>query len=145
MTNWLAGMEITAARLTASTMTDVATYTPAVTNGGTVTWTTQTGWYYMVGDVCFFTAYLVINNVGSGASTVTVAAPVSMDRTTRQVCVAYMEGITSFAGTGVAVAFTGGSGAVFDRVRKYDGTNLTGAGLTPTAGLISVQGWVRQA
>ena len=143
MTNWLAGMEITAARLVDSTKADIATYTPAVTNGGSATWTTQTGWYWTIGSLCIFTAYLVLNNTGSGASLLTIAAPVSIDRTTRQEVMCVLDGLTSISGTGNATALTTGSGAVFDRIRTSTGTNVAGSSLTPTGGFITIQGWVR--
>ena len=145
MTNWLAGMEITAARLADSTKADIATYTPAVTNGGSVTWTTQAGWYWTIGKLCVFTAYLVINNAGSGASSITLTAPVSMDRTTRQVVTGHIDGTSAVNGTAAAVAFTSGSGAVFDRIRTSTGSNITGANLSTTGATLTFQGWVRQA
>jgi hypothetical protein len=143
VTNWQAGMELTAARLVDSTKADISTYTPAVTNGGTATWTTQTGYYWTIGSLCIFTAYLVLNATGSGASTLTITAPVNIDRTTRQSVLCTLDGLTSISGTGNAVSLTSGSGAVFDRIRTSTGTNVTGAALTPTAGIITIQGWVR--
>lgn len=145
MTNWTAGMDVTAARLIDSTKADIATYTPAVTNGGSVTWSTQTGWYWTIGKLCMFAAYLAVNNAGSGASNITVAAPVSIDRTTRQIVTGNAEGTTAGSvGTVQAVAFTSGSAAVFNRVRNASGTNLTGAALQAGA-LLVFQGWIRQA
>src|SRR5882757_3040502 len=66
------------------TATTFQTYTPTVAGGGTVTWTSRTGWYFKLGKIVFFTAYLVVNAAGSGAVNVTVTAPSSIDRSTRQ-------------------------------------------------------------
>ena len=48
---------LNAVTLTSSTAT---TYTPTIANGGTATFTTNTGWYFEIGaSVVFFTAYFV--------------------------------------------------------------------------------------
>ena len=129
------------------------TYTPAVANGGTATFTTRSGEYILFGGattpaICFFTAYIVVNAVGSGAVNVTVDGPVDIHRTRRQHVPVTTEGgfATASSLTGSLVAFTGGAGATFDRLRLTDGTgsdalvNVTGADLR--AGMnICCQGW----
>lgn len=121
------------------------TYVPAVSGGGTVTWSTRTGWWQRMGPWVFFTAYLVVNAAGSGAANVTIDAPVNLDRTTRQAALASCEGLTAGNNGSCSVtAFTGGAGATFDRLRNSGGTNITGAALAAGA-LIIVQGIVREA
>lgn len=128
------------------------TYTPAVTGGGTVTWSTRTGWWQRVGGMVFFTAYLVVNAAGSGASNVTITTPTNIDRTTRQIIPLHAEGIFSagLLSNGNAVAFVGGSGAVIDRLRASNNgatnadANITGADLLAN-GILTVTGWYREA
>jgi hypothetical protein len=119
------------------------TYTPTVANGGTVTWTTRTGTYWKVGKIVFLTIYLSVNAAGSGVSNLTITAPSNIDRTHRQMLATNLEGSTT-PGAASLMAFTGGSGAVFDRIRTYDGGSMTGADLAAGA-LITAQGWYREA
>ena len=120
------------------------TYTPAVSGGGSATFSTQTGWYQQMGKETFFTAYLVVNAAGSGASNVQIDAPVSIDRTTRQQVGVACEGLTAGNnGSCQAVAFTSGSGATFDRLRNSTGGNITGADLQAGA-ILTVEGRIRQ-
>ena len=118
------------------------TYTPTVTGEGTATFTTQTGWYQIIGDMVFFTAYLVVNGAGSGASNVTIDAPLSIDRTTRQAVSVSLEGLSTGNGAGQLVAFTSGTTVTWDRLRSSTGTNITGANLSSGA-LITAEGWYR--
>lgn len=121
------------------------TYTPTVTNGGTATFTTQTGWSQQVGKMRYFCAYLVVNAAGSGAGNVQIDAPVSIDRTTRQTVKVSLDGVTAGKnGSGSALAFTSGSGATFDRIRDSTNVNITGADLL-TGAVITVEGWIREA
>lgn len=121
------------------------TYTPTVTGGGAVTWTTQTGWWVRVGKMIFFTAYLVVNGAGSGATAISIDGPVNIDRTTRQTVGAQADNITAAnEGSCQLVSFTGGSGATFDRLRDFNNNNVTGADLLAGA-LITVTGWYREA
>lgn len=121
------------------------TYTPTVTGGGAVTWTTRTGYYQQWGDWYDVVIYLVVNGAGSGASNVQITAPVSIERSTRQRMGATSEGLTAGNnGCGQLVAFTGGSGATFDRFRNSTGGNITGADLSAGA-LIVAQGRIRAA
>lgn len=133
-----------AGALTTYATNTFTTYTPTVAGDGGATFTTRTGWHMQVGKMRFFTAYVVVNTAGAGAANVTITAPVSIDRTTRQVVVASFEGLTANNGTGHAVAFTGGAGAVFDRLRGSTNTNITGAMLAAGA-IITVTGWIREA
>lgn len=119
------------------------TYTPTVTNGGTVTWTTRTGYWWRVGKIVFVVAYLAVNAAGSGTSTVAITMPSSVDRSTRQVIGMSAEGV-GLNGHSHVVFFTGGTGATSDRIRSYDGQNLTGADLL-AGGILTIQGWYREA
>lgn len=119
------------------------TYTPTVTGGGTVTWTTRTGYYWKIGKMVFVVAFLNVNAAGSGSSNVQIDMPSSVDRTTRQVIGMSVEG-ASLNGHSHMVFFTGGTGATPDRIRSYDGQNMLGSDLLANA-LITIQGWYREA
>lgn len=120
-------------------------YTPVVTGGGTVTWTTRTGWWQRIGKLIFFTAFLDVNAAGSGATAITITGPTAIDRTTRQTVHADCDNITpALEGSCSLLSFTGGSGAVFDRLRGRDNTSVTGADLLAGA-LITITGWYREA
>ncbi|HEY7431997.1 MAG TPA: hypothetical protein VH641_14845 [Streptosporangiaceae bacterium] len=121
-----------------------SSYTPAVGNGGTVTWTTRTGWYAKHGKWVFFNVYLVVNAAGSGASGVTIDAPSNIDRTTRQPVAGLMLQASAHNGSLVLQANTSGSGATFDRLNDSGGTQITGAMLTAGA-VIAIQGSYREA
>jgi hypothetical protein len=118
------------------------TYAPTVANGGTATFTTRSGEYLLLGGastpvICFVNMYVVVNAVGSGASNVTITGPVDIDRTRRQSLYCNSEGgfATAASLIGTVTSFTGGAGAVFDRIRMTDNVttdaipNLTGADL----------------
>lgn len=130
------------------------TYTPTVTNGGTVTWTTRTGYYYKLGKIVFVCINLVVNGVGSGSGLVAVDMPSSVERTGRQALTVHAETIgangnaTSSIRGGECVFLTGGSGATSDRCRVDNGTsnesNIQGIDLL-AGGLITIQGWYREA
>src|SRR4249920_3012338 len=121
-----AGTVLTAAALNDATLSAVNSYVPTVANGGTVTWTTRTGWYYKIGTshFVFFTAYFVVNAAGSGTTQITITAPSNIDRTTRQVIGGHMEipsgSVNTNLGPMCAISFAageGGTGAVIDRIR----------------------------
>ena len=118
-------------------------YTPGVNGGGSVTWTTRTGWWYQVGDMVFFTAYLVVNAAGTGSSIFQVMAPTDIYRGTRQVVGMSVEN-GGLNGHSHAVAFTGSTGPTWDRLRSYDGQNIIGSDLLSGA-LITIEGWYRKA
>jgi len=129
------------------------TYTPTVGGGGSVTWTTRTGWYYRVGNMIYVCIYLEVNAAGSGGSVVTVNMPSNVYRTTRQTLTMHCESVGpngSHIGNGECVFFIGGTGATADRLRNSsnDGTNrdsnITGADLL-AGGIITIQGWYREA
>lgn len=122
------------------------TFTPTVNNGGTVTWTTRTGWYQRVGKMIFFNVKLVVNANGSGAGPVQVVLPITMEASIDQeVLVRWQE-----TRIGYAVIFNGANSATFDRIRVQDGgatnqvVNLIGTDLT-TGRTLTLQGWVREA
>jgi hypothetical protein len=120
------------------------TYTPAVTGGGTVTWTTRTGYYMKVGKMVFVTMYFQVNAAGSGAATITIGLPSTPDRSLRQVLTVNTEGSASLNGVGSGMVFLGGSGAVIDRIRVYDGGSMGGSDLSAGT-LLTIQGWYREA
>lgn len=135
------------------------TYTPNVTNGGSVTWTTRTASWWRIGKMVFVKMYFVVNAAGSGTSTFTVELPTTPDRTVRQVLTMHTESIgsggnaSSHIGGGEAVFFTtgqGGSGVVSDRLRNDEGSstsrenNIQGVDLLST-GTITIQGWYQEA
>lgn len=144
------GSVLTAAALNDATLNAVSTYTPVVGNQGTATWTTRTGWYYKIGttNIVFMNAYLQVNAGGSGGTDLTITAPTNIDRTTRQlVSFEYVDGTNIRIGN--VVAFTGGSGAVFDKVRVTNagtvgGSTMSGAGLAANA-ILTCQGFYRAA
>jgi hypothetical protein len=121
------------------------TYTPTVAGGGSATFTTRAGAWYRLGKIIFLNIYIQVNAAGSGSSNVTITAPTTIDRTLRQTLPMNLEGSASIInGSATLMAFLGGTGAVFDRVRAYDGTSLLGSDLTASM-LLTVQGWYREA
>jgi hypothetical protein len=122
---------------------DATAYTPVLGNGGTATYSTRAGWYYRIGPMVFMNASFVITNAGSGAGTLTLTAPTNIDRTTRQYVGCHAENMGGNSGSLQAVAFTGGSGTTFDRVRNSTGANLTGASLA-AGGILAFEGWYRE-
>jgi len=121
------------------------TYTPTFAGTGGATYSNRTGWYFRLGPLVYFSAYAVVSGAGSGGSNVTVTAPVSVDRTTRQRVGASIEGATAGNnGSGTALWFTTGSGDASDRLRNSTGGNITGADLQ-VGTIIAVEGWIREA
>jgi hypothetical protein len=158
MTTWRAGQRITATTLQSMSVTDMATYTPTWGNVGSATFSTNTGYYYILGDMVFVNVYSVCNVSGSGAGIVTVTMPTNVDRTIRQALLVHAESVGVNGGGafttrgGQCAFFTSGSGAVADRLRVDDRdgdgeSNLLGADITSTTGgsLINIQGWYRKA
>jgi hypothetical protein len=119
------------------------TYVPAVTGSGSAAWSTRTGYYYKLGKMVFVVAYLVVSGAGTGSNNVTIDMPSTVDRTTRQVLTASVEGM-GLNGHSHCVFFTGGTGGTVDRIRSYDGQNLIGSDLFVN-GILTVQGWYREA
>lgn len=153
MTTWRAGQRITASGLQSISITDLATWTPTWTGQGSATFSTNTGYYYIVGDAVFVNLYTVCNVAGSGSTTLSVTMPTNIDRTNRQVLAVSCEavktgGATSTSRGGELVCFTSGTGAVADRFRVGDddggASNLVGSDITSTT-IFVVQGWYRKA
>lgn len=126
------------------------TFSPAVGNGGTVTWSTRTGWWIRIGPMYYVNMGFVVNAAGSGAGVVTVTVPFNVDRTIRQAITMHCESVGpngSHIGDGECVFFTSGTGGVADRLRNSSNdatnrdSNITGADLL-TGGIITIQGWL---
>jgi hypothetical protein len=142
-----AGNVLTASGLNDATLSAIATYTPSIAGGGTATFTTNTGWYYKIGTshLVFVSVYFVVNAAGSGASNVTVTTPSNPDRTTRQSIVGVRETSGSSRAAGAMVAFTGGSGAIWDRLIFGTGSGgITGVDLA-AGSLHNFTGFYREA
>lgn len=121
-------------------------YTPTITGGGAATFTVRDGYFYELGDLVFFQATWQVGTAGSGATAITVTAPVTIYRGGRRQSVpgSARDGSVAGAGPITGVCFVGGSGAVIDRVINSAGTDVTGALLT--AGSIwTLEGWLRKA
>lgn len=84
MTNWAAGMNITSARLIASTWSDIKSYTPSFGSAGSVGYTTQAGFYFTAGKLVFISAYINVGADGTGSNQVTLSLPLQPDRSQRQ-------------------------------------------------------------
>lgn len=146
--NWIAQ-----GRMATGVETDPVDYTPAVGGGGSVAWTSRTGWYYKLGKMVYVCIYLGVSANGSGTGIVTVDMPTTVYRGTRQTLLMHTESIGpngSHIGNGECVFFTSGTGATADRLRtsSNDATNrdsnITGADLL-AAGTITIEGWYREA
>lgn len=132
--------------------TAYTTYTPTFTNIGAATFSTRTGWWrYVDYKTVFFTAYFVVSTAGTGSNNVSITAPTSIDRTTRQFIPVDLEvGGAPVGKNAHLCAFTGGAGAVFDRIR-WEGTGTTNGLSTMTgsdlsSGMIATaQGIYREA
>jgi hypothetical protein len=125
------------------------TFTPVVTGGGTVTWTTRTGWWFRIGKMIYVSMHLVVNAAGSGAANFQVDAPTAtVSGATDQILLTHFQSGTTRVG--YTDHFMGGTAATFDRIRVQDGgaadtvTNLVGSQLTAGAILV-IQGWYREA
>lgn len=155
---WLAGMRITADRLQQGDPTDILTYVPTVTNGGTVTFNSQIGYYSITDLWVDVSVYLTVNAAGSGTGTLMVDMPTPVDRTQRQVLVVHSESngtgtagqgseLTSAIRGGECIFFTGGSGARSDRIRVDLGAgneaNMQGSNLL-AGGLLAIEGRYRR-
>jgi hypothetical protein len=127
-------------------------YTPTVSNGGTVTWTDRTGYWWRLGKIVFVNIFLTVNNAGSGSGIVQVTMPSSVDRSTRQALTLNVESIgangnaTSASRGGECVFFVSGSGSTADRLRVDNTTeqNILGNDLL-AGGTLTIQGWYREA
>lgn len=134
------------------TETNFSTYTPVVAGGGSATFSTRTGWYYKLGKMVHFCADVVVNAAGSGTTTVTITAPSSIYRGTRQVLPVHGRGVYLFglAANGHAYTYETGTGAVIDQITmSNDNANnrdgiVNGTALVADA-RITIQGWYREA
>ena len=118
------------------------TYTPAVTGGGAATFSTANGLWSRIGKMIFVNINLIVGVAGTGAAAVTVTAPTSIARSTRQLIPAHCGGVTT-PGEYSALCFTGGAGVVIDRVSR-GGVDLLGSNLLAGAN-ITIEGWFREA
>lgn len=133
-----------------------STYTPAVTNGGTVTWNQQVGWYKKFGKLVLVEIYLAVNAAGSGTTGITISLPSTPYRdggtgaaTTRQFIGGYCGGIAAGTNSSVSGGFSamilaGGSGAIIDQLRGPTDIIVRGEQLG-TSTIITIQGWYREA
>jgi hypothetical protein len=133
-----------------------STYTPAVANGGTVTWSQQVGWYKKIGKIVLIEIYLSATGAGSGTTGLTISLPSipfrdggSGANTTRQVITGYAGGVSagtnsSISGTFSAVVLAGGTTAIFDQVRGPTDIAMRGENIGAST-IITLQGWYREA
>lgn len=122
-------------------------YTPGVTGGGAATFGTRDGWYYRLGGVVFFTAYISVSVAGTGTANVLVTLPTTPYRGSanrRQVIPGGVrDGGVAVPGPLSCLIFAGGTGAVIDRIQNSAGADVIGSMLT--AGSIwSIQGYYRE-
>lgn len=121
------------------------TYTPSVGGTGGATHSTATGSYKRLGDgLVQILIYLNCNGNGSGAADVTITTPTNPDRSTRQVLTGSSTGHGITNGPISLTAFTGGAGAVWDRIHSNSGAAMSGADYD-SGGIIVLQGWYREA
>jgi hypothetical protein len=132
-----------------------STYVPTVTNGGTVTWSQQLGWYKKLGKLVFVEIYLAASAAGSGTTGLTIGLPSTPYRdgggaaTTRQYLGAYCGGVaagtnSSISGSFSAVVLAGGSGAAIDQFRGPTDIQMRGEQIGSST-IITIQGWYREA
>ena len=120
------------------------THVPTVGNGGTVTWTTITGWYRKIGKMVFVNFYLVVNAAGSGSGVVSISTPSTPGRTVAQVLTGNHASSGTAHGTIALVTLVGDTGATWTRLRKSSGANILGSDLA-SGDIITIQGWYREA
>ena len=120
------------------------TFTPTVTGGGAATFSTSSGLWARIGKMIFININLIVNVAGSGGAAVSVAGPTTIARSTRQLIPAHCGGVAGpGAGEYSALCFTGGAGAVIDRLSR-GGVDLVGANLSAGANIV-IEGWFREA
>ncbi|MEV6165808.1 hypothetical protein AB0L71_28615 [Streptomyces sp. NPDC052052] len=136
----------------AVTNTAYETYTPTVGNAGTATWSTRDGWYYKLGTMVFFQAYLVASAAGSGTTGITISLPSTPWRGSanrRQYFGIYAGGIaagtnSAVGGHAVGLIQPDGSGAQLDQVRGATDIQLRGNNIGATS-TFTINGWYREA
>lgn len=126
---------------------EFGSYTPVVTNGGTVTWGERSGRYQRIGNMVWVEIDLFISGAGSGASAIGVSLPVPMgfdNGNQRQVLSGFAESVgTPWSGNIFGLSDSS-DGSLLQRVRNSAGTNFTGANLLASGRLV-LQGWYRAA
>ncbi|MFB7244653.1 hypothetical protein ACFCYX_19595 [Streptomyces populi] len=143
-----AALNATSGAFTTYSNNTFSTFVPNVTNSGTATWTTRTGWYMKIGKMVYVAMHFVVNAAGSGASTVAIDAPSTLSGATDQILLTHFQAASTRVG--YTVKFSGSDSVTLDRVRVQDGgaadtvSNLTGAMLT-TGAVLVIQGWYREA
>lgn len=118
-------------------------YTPAWTNQGTATFTSNMGrWKRISEKTIAFSLTTTVNAAGSNVGTLSVSAPVAIARDVRY---AFTIAAENAAESGItAQTLTSGSGTTIDRIRNGIGTNWTGANLT-AGRIIVVTGTYQEA
>lgn len=119
-------------------------YTPTVGGSGGATHSTIEGRYIRIGEWVLVNIYLVCNGNGSGAADITITTPSNPDRAYRQVLYGSSTGHGIPNGPISLTAFTGGSGAVWDRLHGNDATAMSGANYD-SGGIIVLQGFYKEA
>lgn len=122
-----------------------STYTPSITGGGSVTWSTLTGWYQRIGKMIYVNIWAVASAAGSGSTTLSVTTPTSVERTNQQTLAGHIAGSAAVNGTITAIALTSGSGTTVDRIRTSAGANITGSQINASGWSLNIQGWYREA
>lgn len=120
------------------------TYTPTVGGSGGATHSTAEGRYMKLGKIVFINIYLVCNGNGSGAADITITTPSNPDRNARQVLSGSITGHGITNGPISLSAFTGGAGAVWDRIHSNAGAAMSGADYD-SGGILTLQGWYMEA
>lgn len=128
--------------------TEWTSYTPAVTGGGSVAFSTADGWWKrMSGSLVYAEAYLVVGTAGTGASAVTVSLPSTPYRgssSRRQVIPGHAGALTSSSGPCAGLVLAGGSGARVDQIQTVAGSPVSGAQLASGA-IVTLNGLYREA
>lgn len=121
-------------------------FTPSMTGGGALAFSTAIGYYYVTGDLVFCNVFFVVSTAGTGSSNLTMTGPpINIYRgVARQFLQGSGEGATNVNGPIQAVAFTGGTANIWDRVRRADGNNAIGTDFLSGA-LLIFQGTYRKA
>jgi hypothetical protein len=138
----------------AVTGTTWQTYTPTVANAGTAVFAIRDGWYFKIGKLVYFEAYITCSAAGSGTTGITVSLPSTPYRgiggnTRRQYVGVYAGGIaagtnSSIGGHAVGLIQPTATGAQLDQVRGPTDILVRGENLSATATL-TINGWYREA
>jgi hypothetical protein len=128
------------------------TYTPTIGNAGSATWSTSEGWYYKLGTMVFFQAYVAASAAGSGATGITISLPSTPWRGTanrRQYFGVYAGGIVAGSNSGIGGHAVGliqpdGVGAQLDQVRGPTDIQIRGYNIGATS-TFTINGWYREA